>query len=169
MRKKEISLIGVLLFSFFLTELQGQTTLNLNDNLGIKTAFLLGTVQKLTFPSGNMQVIKKDGNTQTFIINNIDYINFSSVENGIIETNILQNQLVIYPNPVLDILNIEVPSSMESAAQLEIVGIDGKVIFKRIMSIGTRKIQISVSDLPKGLYLCRCINDKGISNNKFFK
>jgi Secretion system C-terminal sorting domain len=168
MRKKEISWLIVLVLGFVLSQLQAQTALVVNEKSS-KTPLLLSGIQKLTFPTGNMLVTNKGGNTQTFTFSNIAYLSFATLINAVDMQKDEQSQILLYPNPVQDVLNIKYPIASQQTAQLEIIGIDGKIAFKTLLKVGTSNMQLSVSYLPKGFYICRIQTDRKTTSTRFFK
>jgi aminopeptidase N len=68
-----------------------------------------------------------------------------------IEQRRLQEKIKIYPNPVSETLHIELPSIQEDVG-CWILDIKGKVL-KEISFNNTNRIEIAVSDLPKGIYV----------------
>lgn len=68
----------------------------------------------------------------------------------------------IYPNPAKDILNIEVPSHVKNFS-LEINDTSGKLISKH-----ENETSITVSKLPKGVYLCTVKSDGEMVTKKIF-
>jgi hypothetical protein len=70
-------------------------------------------------------------------------------------------RIMLYPNPVVDILNIDGTSEIKS---IEIYNIQGQ----KVMSSNQK--QINVADLASGMYmLCIQDNDNGITTKKFMK
>jgi hypothetical protein len=74
------------------------------------------------------------------------------------EKEIEQNVFKIYPNPALDILNIEISAS-SGVYPAEIMNTSGKILKITRLIAGTNTIQIS--NLPSGLYLIRITSTKG--------
>jgi len=72
-----------------------------------------------------------------------------------------KNQIQVYPNPVKDVLNIKSESAIQ---QVEIFSVDGKKLKE------TNQNRIDVSQLPKGVYFIKTMNDKGnVETQKFIK
>jgi hypothetical protein len=64
-------------------------------------------------------------------------------------------EIEAYPNPVRDILNIVVPGAINGSARVEILGLNGRSLFRQALIDGETTLQVNVSDLPKGLYLIK--------------
>ena len=73
-----------------------------------------------------------------------------------------ENQVVIHPNPVKNILYIEVPNTIE-IKKVTIYSLDGK------LSKQTSMNSIDVSDLPSQTYLVKIETTRGVSLKKFIK
>lgn len=67
----------------------------------------------------------------------------------------LNNELKLYPNPVSDVLNVDVPSSNSST--LEIYAIDGKKVYTKSVN-GTNTTQVDVSKFSKGMYILKLLS-----------
>ncbi|SDQ19755.1 Por secretion system C-terminal sorting domain-containing protein [Chryseobacterium soldanellicola] len=70
----------------------------------------------------------------------------------------------IYPNPVLDVLNIEDTKTVKS---IEIYDLNGKLIKNE--SINNKKASVRLSDLIPGVYTAKIVSDKGNQTVKFIK
>lgn len=68
----------------------------------------------------------------------------------------------VYPNPVNDVLSIEMEATING---LNIININGQIVQS---TFDNRKI-VSVAELPKGIYLIRILTDKGILAKCFVK
>jgi len=85
-----------------------------------------------------------------------------------------QNELVfageIYPNPVTDILKINIEALEMSDVGLKIIGTDGRVYraSNLILNGSTETIQINVSDLPKGMFILQITDHNQVFLNKKF-
>jgi hypothetical protein len=80
------------------------------------------------------------------------------------------NGVKVYPNPVSDILNIEMFGQKDQTFRIELVTISGiKVLTeKRVFRAQFWDImQVEVDNYSKGLYFVRIISDDGIINRTF--
>nr|WP_317630994.1 M1 family aminopeptidase [uncultured Flavobacterium sp.] len=73
-----------------------------------------------------------------------------------------ENQVVIHPNPVKNILYIEVPNTIE-IKKVTVYSLDGKLSKQTLMN------SIDVSDLPSQTYLVKIETTRGVSLKKFIK
>ncbi len=60
-----------------------------------------------------------------------------------------------YPNPVKDVLNLEFDSSLLTNCEVQLFGMDGRLIQTEILTKGLQKIQLHLANLQKGLYLLK--------------
>ncbi len=73
------------------------------------------------------------------------------------------NPISIYPNPCNDYITLSNPN--HSLFKTEMYSIDGKLL-KQIPQSSSDKITLDVSDLSRGVYLLRVINNNGVSTNR---
>jgi len=160
MNYKKIT-FGVLLCCFGIQAILSQTALFVKVKSGANTPYNLTTLKSLTFEDGKVKVNKKDASFSTFVRTDIQHLTFAeNITTELVSQN-TKNKLRIYPNPVVDILNIELESTFP--LQIEIVSIDARVVLSTILL--SNKSSISVTSLPKGLYLLR----SSIGTAKFIK
>lgn len=80
------------------------------------------------------------------------------------------NGVKVYPNPVTDILNIELFGEKARTFKIELVTISGTIVKSEKMVFSGQFWdiqQISVDNISKGLYFVRIISDDGIINRSF--
>ena len=85
-------------------------------------------------------------------------------ERSLTTVNINKTGVKIYPNPVVDILNIETDVNKNS---IKIIDLTGKII--ESYTINEKKISVQVNHLPKGIYIVEVENENGKTNSKFIK
>ncbi len=79
-----------------------------------------------------------------------------------VETNELDN-LVIYPNPASEELNVEFQNTTGNAAEIELVSNDGKVVFSsKAKENSSFSEKIDVSNFSEGVYFIRIKSDSGL-------
>ena len=87
----------------------------------------------------------------------------------------LEEQLVnVYPNPVIDVLNIEVRQADRRHLTVQIKDVIGKTIYNKTageFASGTYIFQVHMPAAPTGMYLYNIIDEKGtvVANGKFLK
>ncbi|HUM52254.1 MAG TPA: T9SS type A sorting domain-containing protein [Chitinophagales bacterium] len=105
----------------------------------------------------------------TFTVNS----NRNLVANFSLLTNIKQSSILeeikLFPNPVVDILHVEVYSKQNTNITFNIVDIKGSLIDTKNNAVVTGKniFNINVNDYAKGLYLLNLIDETGTTNYKF--
>ena len=72
-------------------------------------------------------------------------------------------QVKIFPNPTIDVLNIQLPSSYLNKVSLQLYSVDGKFISSMIP--GSSNVQLNVRSLAAGIYYIRINNDNGDTNS----
>lgn len=82
---------------------------------------------------------------------------------GIDETNL--NTIAVYPNPVNDKLTI---ANLSGINTIEIINISGELV-RKIDETSLQTINVNTSNLAKGFYFIRVINQAGIITTKFVK
>lgn len=75
---------------------------------------------------------------------------------GIYEKTILFNtEPVVYPNPIINTLFIEVGDFNESSVPIEIYDLAGKLIFSKSYNIRTSTLEVDLSNLTSGFYVLK--------------
>ncbi|NPA38151.1 MAG: T9SS type A sorting domain-containing protein [Chlorobi bacterium] len=97
----------------------------------------------------------EDLSEQTFSITVSTTTFISETHNG---------KLTLYPNPVSDLLHINVPDNISKDARIRISDMSGKEIISTTINNGNN---INVSNLPKGVYSVLIIDDNNILTAKF--
>jgi len=172
MRHKKVKLIALLLLCIGLTGIQAQSSLYVRTHNGIQTSYALNSIEKLTFSGANMIVNKTSGSIDNYALNDIRYMNFDDLTNNIsLISGDGSGNIILYPNPVIDQLQISYESTITGNIQVEILDIHGKVLCQQmiISQKGTNQAIIPVSQLSAGLYVCRLQSDDKIGIINFFK
>ncbi len=100
------------------------------EKSGTKTIFTISDIRKLTFSGGNMKVYGLDGNSETFASTDIRYVNFTDLSTGIRLSEKQEPEfLILFPNPVQDILTLNFKSSGE-AIPFEVMTLEGKTVHR---------------------------------------
>jgi len=168
MRHKRLKLSVILLLGFGLTGLLAQSMYVKRTN-GTQTAYMLSDIRKLIFSgTGNMTVSKFNGSVDEYILTSTRYMIFSNVVTGINATvDDAKGIFLLYPNPVVDVLNIQLSITGNQIVTAELLTIEGKLLYKCQLISTTNTINLSA--FPQGIYLCRVNNGSGIETTKFIK
>ncbi|MEZ5198139.1 MAG: C10 family peptidase, partial [Bacteroidales bacterium] len=65
------------------------------------------------------------------------------------------HQLAVYPNPAKEILNIEIQSAEAEPAEIQLQGLDGRIVYQGIIELNPTKINqhINVTEFNSGMYI----------------
>lgn len=168
MRKKIYILLGLLFCSSF-TALKAQY-LYLLEMGGVQSEYVIADLGKLHFSSGDLLVEMQNGASDNYSLDNIRYLGFA-VSMDISSPSLSPGQEIdLYPNPVSDKMYVCIRTSFKTA-KLEIISIEGRMVYeeKLFSEDKIQNRQLSLSSLPKGLYMCRVISGKFIRTKKFIK
>lgn len=163
--------LGCFLIILCLSSATAQT-LMINEKNGNKNAFSIEDISKISFSGGNIHVSRFIGNDFSFPLTGISHLAFSEesiINNELHQVKIGHQQLIVFPNPANELLNVSVIPSFASFSRIVIQAIDGKVIISQKVSTQKDFIQIDVSTLPSGLYLCHYNNGREVLMQKFIK
>ena len=172
MKFKKLKLTILLLLCVGFNALLAQDTIFVKSNNRYISPFLISTMRSITFPLGSMQLNKLDGTNSSFLTSSINKLFFwKIVTTGFSDTEFHLNELSLYPNPVLDQLQIEYLSTTLSYGEISILDLNGKVVLVRKISndIGENKQVIDISALTQGIYLCRINSGNKMDISKFIK
>ncbi len=156
-----------LLFLLGLSGMQAQS-IYVRDANGKQSSYAFNSIKKLSFQTGNL-LIQTNTETKAYPFNALRYYNFTSLATGIFNAQQNRAGLTVFPNPVLDVLNLEFDDTYSSNSTIQIFSIDGKNVGNQIFTSNNTPYQINVSHLPKGLYVCQKKNKEGVSTVKFIK
>lgn len=171
MTQKKVRWLIVPLITLCLSGLQAQTFLNIKEKSGIQTSFALNDLNKLVFTSGKMTVSPKTDNNTDFPILTVRYLNFTNTTSISEIKSIGNNGLKLYPNPVLDVLQIEYKAANIENVLVQILDIQGKVLYQNNLpnQSGINSIFIPVESFRDGLYLCRLKHGDNLEISRFIK
>ena len=112
---------------------------------GEENSFTLNETGQISF-SGRTLLIQSDENAKISTINleDIEKLNFSNVEVSDV-SQISDVKFNVYPNPVVDVLNVEVDGTVE----VEILSLDGKIMKRQTVE---QKGEVDMSGLAAGIY-----------------
>ncbi len=81
---------------------------------------------------------------------------------------LMENGMALYPNPANDFLQIKLPENSHYAA-LQIIRMDGAVVFEKEISGNTNLVSVSVAALPAGVYGCKIWIENQMKMLRFVK
>ena len=90
------------------------------------------------------------------LVANLDYTEGIGEQGGM--------ALLMYPNPVGDLLTVETQETIE---KVEVYNIVGALVLSQ--TCNTNKVEIGTAELPAGTYIIRLTTDNGLRANRFVK
>ncbi len=92
---------------------------------------------------------------------------YKNVHVGIEEKD-LASEIVLYPNPASEVLNIRFPDLRLSMVRAELISTDGKTLLSSTLSniTGNETRQLDVSRMPSGIYFLRLVTDRSVVTKK---
>jgi hypothetical protein len=159
----KINFIWVTALLFVLTNVKAQT-IHVNQKKSTQSSYELNNVRKLTFDLGNITIQKKDNASIVYALNTINYLYFENAITSVDEQGIAEYNYNISPNPVTDVFNLDL-KGFQNKGTIQIMTLDGKVLFEQDTE-GKSIVTVNLVSLPKGIYLCRFVNE---SDSKTFK
>ncbi len=77
------------------------------------------------------------------------------------------NNLTIYPNPANDVLFVDFETNLNSAANIELISLDGKVVYQKGFVANTKfNHQIETSIFSNGIYLIKIETNQGFTTRR---
>ena len=114
--------------------------------------------------AGSLTVIWAVGSSTTYAYHSIRGVTALSVSLGISENNLLSFEM--YPNPVSDVLNIQLPTSTEKA-EVSVFDYTGRLVSSK--TISSNDTAIDVQKISKGIYMIRVAANNKIGVQRFIK
>ena len=135
---------------------------------GSQTTYPVADVQKLTFDNGNMLVTNNTGASGSFALSGLRYVSFTDFNLGTTSPELATNKFYAYPNPASHILNISGSNSIQRVSQIEILSLEGRLLMQQ-KPANESTLQVDISALPQGMYLCKITNGNQQQTLKFLK
>ena len=114
--------------------------------------------------AGSLTVIWAIGSSTEYAYHSVRGATALSVSLGISENNLLSFEM--YPNPVSDVLNIQLPTSTEKA-EVSIFDYTGRLVSSK--TISSNDTAIDVQKISKGIYMIRVAANNKIGVQRFIK
>jgi hypothetical protein len=106
----------------------------------------------------NWDSVTNTWNTESELIDYFSTYNLTSV------IEIPENDVMIYPNPTINILYFK--NSTSNITQIQIFDLQGKLVLKKQLN---NQNSVSLSDLPSGVYIYQITNIESVISGKFTK
>jgi len=167
MKHQHLQLSIVFFFGLVISGLQAQN-IYMRKTIDKQTDYALTSIKKMTFSSGNLIVSSAVGADASYALNELRYLNFKDLTLG--ENQPLQKPqtILVYPNPVSDILHLSL-TVLGEPTLLEIISIEGRVMLQKDWNASSQLATIPISGLPQGLYFCKISNANNTQTIKFLK
>ncbi|MEN0003151.1 MAG: T9SS type A sorting domain-containing protein [Bacteroidota bacterium] len=83
----------------------------------------------------------------------------------------LAEKLQVYPNPVHDLLQVQLPPTYQNgkAVTLEIIDLTGSSIYRQLVFPEDSSANLKVGHLPKGVYFVKAVQDQATKVRQFIK
>ena len=168
MKHKKLKLCAILLLGLGLKSLYAQT-IYVKESNGTQTAYTLSNIRKMTFSEGNAAVQKTDNTTRVYVLSGLRYLNFTDLSTSIAEypMQLISANLITYPNPVIDVLNIDL-TGFGIIGTISILTLEGKLLQEQ-KTDGVNTVTLNLVQLPQGIYLCRYVSTNEIETVKIIK
>ena len=167
MKKKILKMVLLIALSGNFLLLSAQSTCILLNN-GTQECHQLNSISSIRVLNGNLIVNLTQGSNVTYSIQEIQKILFiSSTVNQINQTQ--RSAIRVYPNPVSDVLTVEMAESLRGNGIIEIYSRDGRLIQTLRSTQVNATTQINVSSLSQGVYICRIRTGNQTSSIQFVK
>ena len=114
--------------------------------------------------AGSLTVIWAIGSSTEYAYHSVRGATALSVSLGISENNLLSFEM--YPNPVSDLLNIQLPTSTEKA-EVSVFDYTGRLVSSK--TISSNDTAIDVQKISKGIYMIRVAANNKIGVQRFIK
>ncbi len=150
MQHGKLNTLAVFFLCFTFLNLPAQY-LKIIETNGTITNIQVSEIKKLTFTEGKI-IIHEIDKTNDYVLNEVKHIRFENIIDKI-NRSIFNESIIIYPNPVVDVLKIDLFDN-DASATINIISLEGKLL-QSIKTNGNKNITINLSRLPEGLYLCQ--------------
>ena len=79
------------------------------------------------------------------------------------------NNFQFFPNPTNDVLNIDLTFDSKTEFDVNIIGLDGKLLHQTTFNRSFLRTSIDVSNMENGMYFIQIANNTGVKTEKFIK
>ncbi len=137
------------------------------NKTGNVTTIVLNSLRCLSFNSGQLIVTPKSGTAQSIVLSEIQKMTFTPFT-SLANTTDGNFEVRLFPNPVGDLLSVELPELKSNIVQIELLSLEGRVLYTE--SANSQSVfTMNISTLKQGLYFCRIFNGDKVFTEKFIK
>ncbi len=155
MRDIVIKLILLIISGLVFSEIHAQSdSLYVKEHSGTIAAYSLGNINKISFSHGSLIIDQINDESVVYGLINLQHLTFRDTTTVAVEKEIIaDDRLYLFPNPVKDILYIDISGSSATPEVLSIISLQGEVLKTHIIhSDGV--VSVHMSHLANGLYFC---------------
>lgn len=161
MFKRPIIILG-LLVSFGALSLLHAQALYVKNTDATQESIQLDDIRKITFPSNQIKVTKKDNSETSFAITAVRYLSFTDYGSGevvSIKPTTDQSELTLNLNSNNNFIEISYISNSTQMGSLKILNALGKEVLSlnKQFNKGQNSLRIDISNLSNGVYLSRIL------------
>ena len=160
MKKRQI-LTSILFCGALFAQAADVQSLVVQPKTGSEAVTALSEVQRITFSSTSITVVKKDVTQSNYTLSTVQKILFGLRSTTTDITKVEAPSVKAYPNPTTNILFVEGVSNIESLRLFSLAGIELSVSHTQL----AEGLQLNVSALPQGFYLLQ-VNNQTIKFQK---
>jgi hypothetical protein len=160
MKQKKLLIIFIVII--FSIRLNAQNLIVQLKNSTVES-FSISDIKNIKFEYGSMILSEKNGTKTSFSIFDIDNYHFNNITELNSQLMLKINNLILFPNPTSNLLNIKFHSTLNTFITIDIMDVNGKIIQQVYQGNHEgERIYQWYNELPKGNYYCRIITDNKI-------
>ena len=168
MKNQFFKVFTALLFLFFIQNGIAQN-MYVREINNIQTPYSINNISKMTFSSGNIVIDQITGTDVQYNLDSVRYIAFQVYNVGVQEYSTNEERILVYPNPVRNVLNIDLKNVLHKIGTIQIFSMNGSLMQTNTISSNSRIQQVEVSSLAQGVYLCKITCGLKTETIKFVK
>ena len=135
----------------------------------IFTSHLLNDIRSLSYSEGKLIFNETDGSSIEYIIDELKFMKFIySTTSGLVGVD-NRSKSTLYPTLAKNTINIEQSSFKREFILVELISISGSIFSSEKVKVKGSNIQIDVSGLCAGSYICKLTDDQKVETIKFIK
>lgn len=155
-----------------LFNISAQSALIINKTTEVRTAISTKNIRNIVFTNGGFTINKIGENSEIVSFSEFQYLSF---DNDVVTENTIKEELInplkIYPNPVINLLHVEINTVFQTPTLIQIINEQGSIILEQKIEYPTslNQITIPVAHFKKGIYFFRLQKGNTINTRKFIK
>ncbi len=139
---------------------------------GVQNEFALEGISRLTFPSGNIEILHTNGSTTDFNTENLRYlafVDFTTDAPGNVVPEMLD--ITVHPNPAGNVLHVNYKMDKHGLFCFKIINLQGQILALKETAgqAGMNNIDFNLENFPGGMYFLKAQFQQKTITTKFFK